>query len=191
MGDFLQLRMEDPAAKGLVASFLLVFVGLGGYIWAQFKGPAPAGPKSEWVLCESCGASEELSPDNRVEQARALLAEIKVSNPDFYEQLLNPAMGGMMMPGGMTEDMVVQTWGRREMGRPFTCSSCGERTAFLAVKCEQCGNVFIGSREGGDFFDRCPKCSFSKQEQSANERRAAEREKKNKPRSGSRNTRTD
>jgi len=56
---------------------------------------------------------------------------------------------------------------------PLTCRQCGKETAFRAVKCEKCGNIFLyGARKGKsfDFADRCPQCGYSKIEEG---RRAA------------------
>ena len=44
------------------------------------------------------------------------------------------------------------------------CPKCGERSAYEAVKCEKCGNIFLVNRTKRDYFDRCPKCGFSKEE---------------------------
>jgi len=45
------------------------------------------------------------------------------------------------------------------------CTQCGKTTAFRAVKCEKCGNVFLYGAQGLDYADRCPKCRYSKKEQ--------------------------
>jgi DNA-directed RNA polymerase subunit M/transcription elongation factor TFIIS len=46
----------------------------------------------------------------------------------------------------------------------LTCPKCDERSAYEAFKCEQCGNIFFVDRTKRDYFDRCPKCGFSKEE---------------------------
>jgi PHP family Zn ribbon phosphoesterase len=53
----------------------------------------------------------------------------------------------------------------------LTCKKCGKNTAFRAIKCEKCGNIFFfDSAKFGDFTDRCPKCGFSKKEQDRSKR---------------------
>lgn len=46
----------------------------------------------------------------------------------------------------------------------LTCPECDERSAYEAFKCEKCGNIFFVDRTKRDYFDRCPKCGFSKEE---------------------------
>jgi len=46
------------------------------------------------------------------------------------------------------------------------CQSCGKPSAFKAIKCPKCENVFIGGESGrADFADRCPKCKYSEREE--------------------------
>jgi len=46
------------------------------------------------------------------------------------------------------------------------CQKCGQLTAFKAIECPQCKNIFRpGSAGREDFHDRCPKCKYSKTEQ--------------------------
>lgn len=54
---------------------------------------------------------------------------------------------------------------------PITCKECGKDSLFQAVKCENCGNVFIQGISGqNDFPDRCPKCKHSATEDSRRRR---------------------
>jgi DNA-directed RNA polymerase subunit RPC12/RpoP len=48
---------------------------------------------------------------------------------------------------------------------PMKCPKCGEDSAYVAIKCEKCGNVFIPNYENPKEYDKCPKCGFSKREQ--------------------------
>ena len=45
---------------------------------------------------------------------------------------------------------------------PVVCQKCGQKSVYLAVKCEKCGFVFEAGWKDGDYSDRCPKCGFSK-----------------------------
>lgn len=52
---------------------------------------------------------------------------------------------------------------------PMSCEKCGKASAFEAMKCPKCGNVFISGESGPqDFSDRCPKCKFSAIEEAKN-----------------------
>ena len=56
---------------------------------------------------------------------------------------------------------------------PLTCEKCGEPSAYRAIKCPKCGFFYEdGSVPRGDFSDRCPKCSYSQEEE--NRKAAAE-----------------
>ena len=42
------------------------------------------------------------------------------------------------------------------------CERCWQDTAYEAVKCEKCGEVFEKVEKANDVYDRCPKCGYSK-----------------------------
>ena len=45
---------------------------------------------------------------------------------------------------------------------PLTCQKCGKNSIYHAIKCENCGNVFIEGISGAsELSDRCPKCKHS------------------------------
>ena len=48
---------------------------------------------------------------------------------------------------------------------PMKCPQCGQNSAYFAIKCGKCGNVFIPNYENPKEYDKCPKCGFSKNEQ--------------------------
>jgi predicted RNA-binding Zn-ribbon protein involved in translation (DUF1610 family) len=48
---------------------------------------------------------------------------------------------------------------------PIKCPKCGQESAYVAIKCEKCGNVFIPNYDNPAEYDKCPKCGFSKREQ--------------------------
>jgi len=56
---------------------------------------------------------------------------------------------------------------------PMTCKECGEQSAYKAIKCPNCGNVFYPGEAGKQFNDTCPKCNFSKTED--RQKKAAEK----------------
>ena len=52
---------------------------------------------------------------------------------------------------------------------PFLCPKCGQETAYKAVKCPKCGEVYFWDYEAADGFrDRCPGCGFSAMEERRN-----------------------
>jgi predicted Zn-ribbon and HTH transcriptional regulator len=56
---------------------------------------------------------------------------------------------------------------------PLTCEKCGKNSIYRAIKCENCGNVFIEGISGAnDLSDRCPKCKHSAIEDSRKARLA-------------------
>ena len=59
---------------------------------------------------------------------------------------------------------------------PMTCKECGKESIYRAVKCEKCGLIFFSGAAGpGDFADRCPECSYSKEETKRKEAAARRR----------------
>lgn len=47
----------------------------------------------------------------------------------------------------------------------LACEKCEKETAYRALKCEKCGLIFEAGWRGPDYYDRCPKCKFSKVEE--------------------------
>jgi len=43
----------------------------------------------------------------------------------------------------------------------FHCSQCRQKTAFWAIKCGKCGDVFLPDFTPDDRYDRCPDCGYS------------------------------
>jgi DNA-directed RNA polymerase subunit M/transcription elongation factor TFIIS len=48
---------------------------------------------------------------------------------------------------------------------PVKCPKCGQDSAYAAIKCEKCGNIFIPNYDDPKEYDKCPKCGYSKDEQ--------------------------
>ena len=72
-------------------------------------------------------------------------ADFEMSAEEYREQMMQ---GGMMGPGPMAQT-------------PIECPECGMRSAFRAVKCKECGTIFMQDYTSGDFPDRCPECGYS------------------------------
>jgi len=53
----------------------------------------------------------------------------------------------------------------RMMRPPMLCKECNQKTVYRAVKCDKCGLIFYYGTSK-DFMDRCPKCKYSKIEDS-------------------------
>ena len=52
---------------------------------------------------------------------------------------------------------------------PLKCKECGSKSAYKAVECGKCGEVFFENTVPNDFADRCPECGFSETEQARRE----------------------
>lgn len=50
------------------------------------------------------------------------------------------------------------------------CPKCSEKSAYDAMKCEKCGNVFIKKYFDPVNYDKCTKCGFSKSDEQLNEK---------------------
>jgi hypothetical protein len=54
---------------------------------------------------------------------------------------------------------------------PLVCKECGKDSLYMAIKCQNCGAVFIEGISGqNDFSDRCPVCKHSATEDSRKSR---------------------
>jgi len=76
-------------------------------------------------------------------------AEYEMNAEQFQETMIAP-------PGP-------SSGARAEQGpRRFICPVCKEPSAFVAMKCVQCGLVFIPTYDDSqDYQDRCPECGYS------------------------------
>jgi DNA-directed RNA polymerase subunit RPC12/RpoP len=72
-------------------------------------------------------------------------ADFELSTEEYREHMMQ---GGMMGPGPMAQ-------------APIECPECGMQSAFRAVKCKECGAIFMQDYSSGDFPDRCPECEYS------------------------------
>ena len=81
-------------------------------------------------------------------------AEYEMDPKDFREQM--KGKGSAMMMSGM-------------MGpQASSCIECGEESAYIAMKCQQCEFVFIQSYGSEDYPDRCLECDYSAIEERSN-----------------------
>ncbi len=72
-------------------------------------------------------------------------AEFEFSSEEFREQMTQMARPPMRM-----------------MAPTFICPECEQESAVLALKCAECGTVFIaGEAEDPRYSDRCPNCDYS------------------------------
>ncbi len=53
----------------------------------------------------------------------------------------------------------------------LVCEKCSQESIYKAVRCEKCGLIFSIGSVAGDFSDRCPQCSYSKQARPDDEHR--------------------
>ena len=87
------------------------------------------------------------------------------SGPDSYT-LKCTSCGAVfeMTPEEMQEQMAEQPMmNPMSMAAPkYKCKECGKETAYVAEKCEKCGEVFFPNYNAPDgIYDRCPKCGYS------------------------------
>ena len=122
----------------VVAVTCIVLAVVITFVTNEGGGRRATGPVHMLCVNPDCGVSFELSRDDYSEQ-------LKANPPD------------MMMPGMP---------GREMAGPPvFTCSECGEESAYVANKCPECEAFFIRGQAGDQRFpDRCPECDYSAME---------------------------
>lgn len=46
----------------------------------------------------------------------------------------------------------------------LTCTKCGKNAVTEAIKCDNCGDIFVPKDKYGNYDDKCPKCGYSKRE---------------------------
>jgi hypothetical protein len=77
----------------------------------------------------------------------------------------------------LTKDEMEDLFSERDMmmgpgpERPKECKFCHEKSAFIAEKCQECGNVFVPNYMAEDYPDRCPECGYSYYEEMRKERK--------------------
>ncbi len=76
-------------------------------------------------------------------------AEYQMKLVDYYDELKE----------NTDPKMVIVTPGLK-------CKECGKNTVYQAIKCPNCGTVFIKGSVPGKPEDTCPKCKYSATEES-------------------------
>jgi DNA-directed RNA polymerase subunit M/transcription elongation factor TFIIS len=61
------------------------------------------------------------------------------------------------------------TGGETTGPQAFKCPKCNQMSAYVAIKCSKCGNVFLPNYKDITKYDKCPKCGYSAYEQSNKE----------------------
>jgi hypothetical protein len=137
--------MEESTKKPLMLGIIVVcLVGAGAITWKWSTGGDSSGiqgldpTKMTWVLCRN----------------EACAAEYQMSEKDYYmrideERMKDPSK--LATPG-------------------LICKDCGKDSLFEAEKCQnpECGVVFeTAFIPKGEFGDKCPKCGYSKLEETA------------------------
>ena len=122
----------------IIAGFALAFtISAISFDWFS-GGVGSAKSGPQWLVC----INEDCG------------AQYEVSSKDFRKMLTeNNPMG--MMPDPMA-------------GPPaFICKECGEQSAYVAEKCEKCGEVYLPDYGAGDYVEiiRCPECGYSRYEE--------------------------
>jgi ribosomal protein S27AE len=76
----------------------------------------------------------------------------------------NPQCGNVFE---MDAKDIGETTGRADSMEPtvYKCPKCSQMSAYIATKCEKCGNVFIPNYQNVNTSDKCPKCGYSKYEE--------------------------
>ena len=72
---------------------------------------------------------------------------------DEFRKLMSGEDGAPPMPMMMMETPT------------FKCPKCNEKSVYVAMKCEKCGNVFVPNYQNPADYDKCSKCGFSKYQQ--------------------------
>lgn len=188
MAEFMQLDLSQPAAKGLLASFMVLLVGTVFSIHAQLTGGKTSGSGERYLKCANpeCDYTEELTADQQKERAKELIENYKTENPEEYRQWLQTMaqkLYGPLAQGGAANDAMVEqnliaSWGNADIPLAFTCPKCNQNTVFNAVKCEKCGKIFFYDASPGGTRDTCPECGYSKDAERAKQRKAEKLQRK-------------
>jgi len=169
--------MEGIGFKGLVASFVLVLVGLFGTVYRQFSPPAPKGAGEYAFVCVNCG--EKLTADQQTfgkmqnEKMLAYADELEATNPTEAQRIRENVQGQKTM--AMHHLMALTT---ELHTRDFVCPKCSETSLKQATKCRKCGEIFLSYKEDGSYDDACPKCKYSVSEEARKKRQARKAEEK-------------
>lgn len=95
------------------------------------------------------GQADISSKVNTWVKCKSCQAESQMKLQDFYDALKE----------NTDPSVVIVTPGLK-------CKECGKNTVYQAIKCPNCGTVFIKGSVPRDLEDRCPKCKYSETEES-------------------------
>ena len=161
--------MSSELAKGLlVASFVLLMVSVG---FMTFGTPENAGAADldVYVRCQACSEAKTYSSEDFAELARKQLNELKSSDPDLVDEIMDefaaipsrfgrsPELTSGTSDAG-TEKKIIIFWGSKDRDIPVKCAKCGEYECFKAFKCKKCDEIFVIETPRDGFIKTCSKC---------------------------------
>ncbi len=123
---------EDKKKKVMLGLIILCLILAVGITVMNNMGGGGSGSRSNEPIQMLC-MNQECKMD------------FELSSKEYSEQIMQ---GGMMGPGPMAQT-------------PIECPECSMRSAFRAVKCNECETIFMQDYTSEDFPDRCPKCDYS------------------------------
>ena len=185
MAGFFDVKSNKWPVWGLFASVLVVFVGFTLVI--RDFGSAKNTPDQPALKCDNpdCTFAEQRTREEKIQMARTDFEILKVENPEMVEAMLDRVYQSEVedefdygSEEDLTEERLAETlfrsWGSISRGPPFTCPTCGQKSVYQAVACqnpEPCDNIFFKGEHGGLYTDKCPKCEYSRNEERQQELR--------------------
>ncbi|MCH9022147.1 MAG: hypothetical protein IID32_05230 [Planctomycetes bacterium] len=179
MPGFFDVKSEKWPVWGLFASVLVVFVGFTLVI-RDFGSPDNV-PNQPALKCDNpdCTFAEKRTREEKIQMARTDFEALKTENPEMVEALLDRVYQNEVedefdidpdedISEERLAEILFKSWGSISRGPPFTCPTCGQKSVYQAVACqnpEPCDNIFFKGEYGGLHTDKCPKCTYSKNEE--------------------------
>ncbi len=175
--------------KGLVASMILVFVGLAMTIYNQFSG----GSQSQGAISVTLKCVNPSCPNVQTMTSESF-RELTNQKTQEWMQLNNISIpeGGMGPEGMMMDPMMMgmmPTWGQGQW--PLPCPQCQQNSFYIHLTCPKCSEIYMENLQDTSTPDKCPKCHYSRIEERRKERqdkkkadKEAKKERKQKKKSG-------
>ncbi len=145
-----------------------------------------------------CDFSGQLTASEFIRAASVQINRLRYQKPQEYAKLVEsiraklPELNGApakkispIMEREMIEMKLIEIWGEVNQRLGFTCIKCGKKEVYRAIKCKQCGEIYLPRfvRAGQSSY-KCPKCGTinapARQEQAGAAETTTEKGKENK-----------
>jgi len=164
MSGFFELR--EGARKKIILIVVLLLLAGGITIYFQRDRLSSPDVTGFALKCRACGYAEIVSEEQfhamTNQQNESYIQKVAQRDPEKAGKLRQLMENPDQAEDPMSRreiDVSLPSWGARDW--PLPCPECKKNALFNAIKCPNCGEIFLGENERGRPIRICPKCKYN------------------------------